>query len=188
MLPTDMTDNGIGASFAPTTLAVTVEDFNAPWDEPQDDGDARFLEASDFAAQVIKYRVIKAMAAARALDLATETIENSPDPQIIVLDRPLPWEPAIYAGDFDEALYVISEKKGTWYCQAVRPDEGSFEQRKPLPSEWAGLEGEALSAVSGVPDAVFCHAMRFVCAAKTLEGAIQMARTSVGHEPALSAR
>lgn len=179
ILPTDMADNGIGVSFAPTSLAVTVDDFNAAWDDPTDHGNELFLEASAFVALALQQRVVKAMAAARALGLATQAIESSKDPQIIVLPRPLPWEPAIYAGNFSEALYVISEKKGTWYCQAVRPDEGSFDQRKPLPEQWAGLEGAALAEVTGVGDAVFCHAMRFVCAAQSLEGAMALARLAV---------
>lgn len=183
ILPTDMADNGIGVSFAPTSLAVTVDDFNAAWDDPTDHGNELFLEASAFAALALQQRVVKAMAAARALGLATHAIESSKDPQIIVLPRPLPWEPAIYAGNFSEALYVISEKKGTWYCQAVRPDEGSFDQRKPLPEQWAGLEGAALAEVTGVGDAVFCHAMRFVCAAQSLEGAMALARLAVEDKP-----
>lgn len=183
IMPTDMTDNGIGVSFAPTSLAVTVDDFNAAWDDPSDHGNDLFLEASAFGAVALQQRVVKAMAAARALGLATEAIAASPDPQIIVLPRPLPWEPAIYAGNYVDALYVISEKKGTWYCQAVRPDERSFEQRKPLPEHWAGLEGAALAEVTGVVDAVFCHAMRFVCAAQTLEGAMALAKLAVEDAP-----
>jgi uncharacterized UPF0160 family protein len=183
IVPTDMTDNGIGVSFAPTSLSVTIDDFNAAWDDPSDHGNALFLDASAFAASALQQRVLKAMAAARALGLATEAIEASADPQIIVLPRALPWEPAIYAGNHTEALYVISEKRGTWYCQAVRPDEGSFEQRKPLPEQWAGLEGADLAEVTGVPDAVFCHAMRFICAAQSLEGVMALARLAVEDKP-----
>ncbi len=179
ILPTDMTDNGIGGAFAPTSLAVTIEDFNPDWDDRSDRGNGPFLEASDFAARVLRQRVVKATAAARALGMAKEAIETSPDPQIIVLPMALPWEAAIHAGNYDDALYVISEKKGGWYCQAVRPQEGSFEQRKPLPEQWAGLVGSDLTKVSGVEDAVFCHAKRFVCAAETLEGALALARLAV---------
>ena len=187
MIPTDMTDNGIGVSFAPTSLAVTIDDFNQSWDDDDDHGDSLFLAASNFARTVLEQRAAKAISAARALDIATEAIASSPDPRIIVLPRPLPWEPAIYAGGFDEALYVISEKKGTWYCQAVRPEEGSFGQRKPLPEAWAGLEGDDLVQVSGVEDAVFCHAMRFVCAARSLDGALELAHIAAGPAPSPSA-
>jgi Uncharacterized conserved protein related to MYG1 family len=184
ILPTDMTDNGIGQSFLPTTLAVAVDDFNQAWDDETEYGNELFLQASEYAGQALHRRVEKVLSTARALGLATEAFATSPDPKIIVLPRPMPWEPAVYAGGFDEALYVISEKKGSWYCQAVRPEEGSFEQRLPLPEQWAGLEETDLAAVTGVEDAIFCHAMRFVCAARSLEGALALARMAVENKPA----
>ena len=180
IIPTDMTDNGIGASFAPGSLSVTIDDFNMDWDDSKDGNDDLFLAASEFAQVVIEKRVRKALAAARAYDLAFEAMAAAPDPRIIVLPRAMPWEPAVYGGGFSDALYVISERKGTWYCQAVRPEPGSFQQRRPLPAEWAGLESAGLVAASGVKDAVFCHAGRFVCAAGSLEGAVRMARIAAG--------
>lgn len=182
ILPTDMTDNGIGVSFAPTSLAVTIDDFNMDWDGPGEDNDDLFLAASAFARTIIEKRVLKALAAARAYDLAREAISSAQDPRIIVLPRAMPWEQALYSGGFTKALYVISEKKGSWYCQAVRPNEGSFEQRKPLPAMWAGMEGKRLADLCGVSDAVFCHAGRFVCAARSLDGALQMAALAVAEQ------
>ena len=182
IVPTDMTDNGVGVSFEPASLSVTISDFNMDWDDPTDRNDDHFLAASAFAQIVIEKRVRTALAAARAHDMAFEAMATSPDPRIIVLPCAMPWEPAMYAGGFSDALYVISERKGMWYCQAVRPEPGSFQQRRPLPEEWAGLEGARLVEASGVVDAVFCHAGRFVCAAGSLEGARRMARIAAGDD------
>jgi hypothetical protein len=61
----------------------------------------------------------------------------------------------------------------------VPPEPGSFEQRLPLPEHWAGLQNEALAAETGVADAVFVHLRRFVAAAKTLDGALALARLAM---------
>jgi uncharacterized UPF0160 family protein len=45
-----------------------------------------------------------------------------------------------------------------------------FSARVDLPAAWAGLSGEAFQAVTGVPDAVFCHNGCFVAGAQSLEG------------------
>jgi uncharacterized UPF0160 family protein len=55
------------------------------------------------------------------------------------------------------------------------PEPGSFEQRLPLPEAWAGLQAEELAAQSGVADAVFVHVRRFVGAAKSRAGAVELA-------------
>ncbi|NTF17595.1 MYG1 family protein [Agrobacterium rubi] len=182
ILPTDMTDNGIGVSFAPASLSVFIDDLNREWDDADEDGDELFLKASHMARDILDGRVRRIWAETRAFDLVCDTIASSPDPRIVVLPGAMPWEHAVHAGGFDEILYVVSEKKGTWYCQGVRTDEGSFEQRKPLPEAWAGLQGTALVSVSGVDDAVFCHSMRFVCAAASLEGVLSLARKAVDHD------
>jgi uncharacterized UPF0160 family protein len=63
--------------------------------------------------------------------------------------------------------------------EAMPPEPGSFAQRLSLPEAWAGLEGQALAAVSGVADAVFVHVRRFVGAARSRAGAIEMARLAL---------
>lgn len=175
ILPTDMTDNGLGTSFAPTSFAVAVDDFNIVWDGPEGDEDSAFLDACDYARDVLHRRIVRAAAVARAFEAVTSAIEQAEDPRIVVLLRSMPWEDAVFRGGFEDALYVISPKDGTWYCSAVKTRPGSFDQRKPLPAEWAGLNGEQLAEVSGVADAVFCHSQRFVCGAASREGAIAMA-------------
>ena len=38
-----------------------------------------------------------------------------------------------------------------------------------FPEEWAGLEGEELERVSGIPGLTFCHATRFLVSCKDLD-------------------
>jgi uncharacterized UPF0160 family protein len=188
ILPTDMTDNGMGTSFAPTSLAVVVDDFNLAWDDLDGSEDDAFVEAARYARGLLDRRILRAAAVARAFDAATTALEEAEDPRVVVLPRPMPWEDALFRGGFDEALYVISEKDGTWYCSAVKTKPGSFDQRKPLPAEWAGLNGDDLAQVSGVENAVFCHAARFVCGAGSLEGAIRMATIAADYDETPASR
>jgi uncharacterized UPF0160 family protein len=63
--------------------------------------------------------------------------------------------------------------------QAVPRDLGTFENRRDLPATWAGLSGEQLAAVTGVPDAVFCHSARFYVSAASREGIAELARRAL---------
>ena len=63
--------------------------------------------------------------------------------------------------------------------EAVPRELGSFENRRDLPAEWAGREGADLVAVTGVPDAQFCHVKRFLVVASSREGAEQLARLAL---------
>jgi uncharacterized UPF0160 family protein len=55
----------------------------------------------------------------------------------------------------------------------------SFENRKPLPSEWRGLRDDELSKKAGIEGCVFVHAAGFIGGNKTYEGALQMAQKAL---------
>ena len=55
----------------------------------------------------------------------------------------------------------------------------TFDARADLPASWAGLRDADLAAVTGVPDAKFCHNGRFIAAAKSYEGIRQLARLAL---------
>ncbi|WP_413702399.1 MYG1 family protein [Psychromonas sp. KJ10-10] len=59
---------------------------------------------------------------------------------------------------------------------------GSFEDRKELPKNWAGLEGEALQQITGLDDAIFCHNGLFIAGAKSFESIMKMANMAVVEE------
>ena len=56
---------------------------------------------------------------------------------------------------------------------------GSFENRRDLPAAWGGLEGADLVAVTGVEDAVFCHAKRFLVVARSHHGITRLAELAL---------
>ena len=101
--------------------------------------------------------------------------------RILVLEHDAPWKESVLGSpEFAQVLYVISpDAQVKWHVTAVPDCAGSFNNRKPLPSAWAGLDGEELDAVTGMPGCIFCHRARFVAGHKTKEGAIEMARLAL---------
>ena len=76
-------------------------------------------------------------------------------------------------------VYAIYERDGDWMIAAMPEVPGGFDQRVPLPEEWAGLRDADIQKATGVPDAVFVHAARFCGAAGSKEGALGMARRAL---------
>jgi uncharacterized UPF0160 family protein len=120
---------------------------------------------------------LRASLAAEAILLAAHAA--SFDPRILVLDQGMPWKTAVFAHNLPVAFAVYPASNGNWMVDSMPPEEGSFEQRIPLPASWAGLSEAELGDVSGVADAVFTHLRRFVGAAKTRAGAIAMAQKAI---------
>jgi uncharacterized UPF0160 family protein len=103
------------------------------------------------------------------------------DPRIVVLDRKLPWEKAVYQGGLDELLFIVypGEDQTAWYCRTVPPEPGSFGQRLALPEAWRGLQDEAFSRAAGIPDGVFCHPSGFIAGARSLASTVRLAEMAM---------
>jgi uncharacterized UPF0160 family protein len=183
----DELDNGVSAQ-GPVVddllgLGRLVGDFNPVWDSPEatnpQGGDAAFLEASTLVEGVLRRRVegMRARLEADATVLAAHAA--GADTRILVLDRGMPWKNAVFSHDLPVIYGVSPAANGNWMVDAMPPEPGSFAQRHPLPESWAGLEGAELAAASGVSDAVFVHVRRFVGAAGSRAGAIEMARRAL---------
>ena len=183
----DELDNGVSSQGPvvddPLGLGQLIGDFNPVWDSPEatspQSGDAAFLEAASLAEGVLRRRVevLRARLEADAAVLAAHAA--GADPRILVLDRGMPWKNAVFTHDLPVLYAVSPAARGNWMIDAMPLEPGSFGQRLALPEAWAGLEGAELVAVSGVADAVFVHVRRFVGAAGSLAGAIEMARLAL---------
>ena len=183
----DENDNGIAVE-GPVRrdhlgLASLVGDFNPSWDDPAGSGptagDVAFLEAAELVSGILCRRVdgLRARLAAEADVLAAHRAGE--DPRILVLDRGMPWKNVVFSHDLPVLFTVSPASNGNWMLDAVPPEPGSFAQRLPLPEAWAGLEASALAEKTGIPDAVFVHLRRFVAAAKSREGAVELARRAM---------
>jgi uncharacterized UPF0160 family protein len=80
-----------------------------------------------------------------------------------------------------KVLFVISHNlaEQRYMIHTVPMSTESFEARADLPAPWAGLRDADLAAVTGVPDAGFCHNGRFIAAAKSYDGIRTMARLAL---------
>jgi uncharacterized UPF0160 family protein len=165
-------------------LAALIGQFNPTWDDPAGSGaaagDAAFLEAAAFADGVLRRKVdsLRARHAAEVSVLAAHRAGE--DPRILVLDRGMPWKGAVFTHDLPVLFAVSPASNGNWMLDTMPPEPGSFAQRRPLPEAWAGLQERELAQQSGVEDAVFVHLRRFVGAARSRAGAVDMARKALG--------
>jgi uncharacterized UPF0160 family protein len=164
----------------PMTVSGVVAAMNPAWDEEltQEEEDARFAAAVVLATGILERELAGAAAFARAQRLVRDAIRAAGDPRVIELDRKMPWHEAVVTGA-PQALFVLYPKADGWGMQAVPREVGAFGNRRDLPAEWAGLSGAELAAVTGVPDAVFCHAARFYVSARTHEGIAELARRAL---------
>ncbi|SHK45905.1 Uncharacterized protein, UPF0160 family [Roseomonas rosea] len=179
----DRQDNGFGDPSDALGLASVLGDFNPSWDSPavgdRAAEDEAFRAASALAEGFLRRRIeaVRSRLAADAVVLAAHG--RSADPRVLELARKMPWEDPVFAHGLPVLYAVYPVPNGNWMVDAMRPEPGSFAQRLPLPEAWAGLRDAELAAVSGVADAVFVHLRRFVGAARSREGALEMARRSI---------
>lgn len=183
----DELDNGISVdgNLKSDTLSLgkLVEDCNPSWDDPASTGpqagDAAFLSAADMVQGVLARRVESLRARHQAAQSVLNAYAQGADPRILVLERGMPWKNVVFAHELPVLFTISPASNGNWMLDTVPPEPGSFEQRLPLPANWAGLQNEELATETGVPDAVFVHLRRFVAAAKSQAGALALAHLAL---------
>ncbi len=183
----DEIDNGVAAD-GPIRrdtlgLATLVGEFNPTWDDPAGTGptagDEAFLQATALVTGFLERRIegLRARLVAEATVLAAHGAGE--DPRVLVLDRGMPWKNVVFSHNLPVIFAVSPASNGNWMLDTMPPEPGSLEQRLSLPEAWAGLPAEALAIETGVPDAVFVHLRRFIGAAKSRAGALEMARKAI---------
>lgn len=139
----------------------------------EEEFDVQFFVAVELATSVLhrlKAKYVTSLAAERDF---VEAFKASPDKRYVVLDRFIP-HGGIATKQSSLLFTVFPGATGNWTLQTVRPENSQFGSRKVLPESWRGLNGEALSAVTGVEGSVFCHKAGFIAAAETREGALAL--------------
>lgn len=156
------------------SLSQTISMFNPTWQE-DGDFDACFDEAVDFASRVLTRFIASANGGISAKAIVAKAVENAEDPRVIVLEKYTPWKRTVHALS-EEALYVVyPSQTGQWRIQTVPVELGSFDDRKSLPKQWAGLSDKELKEVTGIDDAMFCHNGLFIAGAESFESTMEMA-------------
>jgi uncharacterized UPF0160 family protein len=162
------------------TVSGVIGGLNRRWDEDLTPAQerARFDEALAIAAPIIRREIASAAAQQRARRLVEDAVAAARDPRVIVLDRDVPWKEVVVT-EAPEALFVVYPKRQGWGLEAVPRELGSFVNRRDLPAAWAGLDGPELAALTGVQDAVFAHAKRFLAVASSREGIAELTRQAL---------
>lgn len=156
------------------SLSQTISMFNPTWQE-ESHFDTCFDEAVDFAARVLTRFIASAKGGISAKAIVAKAIDNAIDPRVIVLEKYTPWKRTVHALSKQALYMVFPSQTGQWRIQTVPVEPGSFEDRKPLPKQWAGLSDKALVDVTGIEDAMFCHNGLFIAGAESFESAMKMA-------------
>lgn len=186
----DMADTG-AAKNAPGSygLSAVVSGFNPNWIDEQQAGSvaaaealrlAQFRRAMSFIRDVlvnaVKYRIGGLLAAEQVR--RSELLEEG---RVLLLKNgAMPWS-AIVRNEMPRVMFVIgfSMAEQRYMLNTVPAAGDTFEARKDLPAAWAGLRGADLAAVTGVPDAVFCHNNLFIASAQSFEGTLALARLAL---------
>lgn len=186
----DMADTGAAKS-APGGygLSALISGFNPTWLDEQHAGSVgaaeemrlrQFRRAMAFMADIlvnaVKFRVGGLLAVQQVRQ--SELLEEGR--VLFMKNASLPWS-SVVRNEMPKVLFVLSYNmaEDRYMVHTVPATADTFDARKDLPASWAGLQGAELAAVTGVPDAGFCHNGRFIAAAKSFEGALTMARLAL---------
>ncbi|MBA6378840.1 MULTISPECIES: MYG1 family protein [unclassified Colwellia] len=163
------------------SLSQTISMFNPTWQEDSH-FDSCFDEAVEFATRILTRFIASENGGISAKEIVAKAIENAEDPRVIVLDKYTPWKRTVHALSAQALYMVYPSGSGPWRIQTVPVEPGSFEDRKSLPQAWAGLSDDALKAVTGIDDAMFCHNGLFIAGAETFESTMKMAAIALQDE------
>ncbi len=156
------------------SLSQTIAMFNPTWQEDSH-FDTCFDEAVDFASRVLIRFIASADGDISAKEIVTKAIKNAKDPRVVILEKYTPWKETVLALSEDALFMIYPSLSGKWIIHTVPAVLGSFEDRKPLPEQWAGLSDKALKEVTGIDDAMFCHNGLFIAGAESIESIMRMA-------------
>lgn len=180
----DADDNGvkifnvINPGIYPCTISRFMTIWRPSWHEHEQNFDTAFEQAATFARFALTRFIAQAKGDIEARQRIEKIIAETPDPRVIILEANYPWERTI--ASHPEVLYTIRQQNETvWRIKAARLELGKYELRKPFPLAWAGKRGEELAAITGVPDALFCHNNRFIVTASSKEGILQLAELAL---------
>ncbi len=184
--PVDANDAGqqltrsLIGSVSPMTVNAIVGAFNARWDEaltPEVERE-RFDAAVALARGILAREVASAASGFRSQRIVREAITAALDPRVVELPVNAPWK-QVLVREAADALFVIYPKRHGFGLEAVPRELGSFTNRRDLPAAWGGLEGADLVAATGIEDAVFCHAKRFLVVARSHPGIKRLAELAL---------
>lgn len=177
--PIDAADNGMHLSTPNRTdvQSLNVSGVISLFNPVGDEGfDSQFAVACGMARAILQRAIASARERVNGRRVLASAIETAADPRILIFESFVPGWTSTVVRDAPDALLVVYPSAGTYRVQVVPLELGTPGVRLPLPESWAGLEGEQLAALTCVADATFAHRGRFIAGARSLEGALALAR------------
>lgn len=176
--PIDAIDNGMEL----TTLSIpNVQPFSLqdiirlyrPLVGEEQDFDAGFIRALDFADFILYRLQTKAELELKNKEVVKSQLKDSPDKRYVVQDEYVPLGDVVE--DYPDLLFhVYPNTGGLWCISTVKKQKGSFENRQDLPKVWAGLQGEEFERITGISGVDFCHNALFLAGCKTKEACLSL--------------
>lgn len=164
----------------PMNVNAVIGGFNSRWDEvlSEEQERERFDAALGLAGGILEREIGSVTSGLKAVRIVREAIAGTEDPRIIELSQNVPWKQVVVT-EAPEALFVIYPKRQGFGLETVPKELGTFENRLDLPAAWGGLEHAELAELTGVADALFCHAKRFLVVASSREGIEALAQLAL---------
>lgn len=142
-----------------------------------------FMTLVDFFENILTLEIKRAKDRLELMDIIEESYQKSEHKQIIEIPHHVGVGPMVQGlHKYPEVLYVVARSNDNWKVMAMRKNPCAFENRKSLPSEWAGKRGQELQNITGVSDAVFCHNALWLVVAESRLGAWQLAELALIEE------
>ena len=178
---TPVSDAGV---FRNMTLPILIEDMNPVFDNRDPAAERAAFDAAVFMSRgVLLSKSAIVSASLRADVIVRSAIISSGASPILELPMGMPYERSIKAMKADHILFVVVPRANEWTISTVRDSPGSFDNRRDLPAEWAGLTDGDLEVATGVAGASFCHKGLFFATAATRDAILEMAKIAISRVP-----
>ncbi len=145
----------------PTVIGAICEQARSP-----EEFDARYAEAVQMCVAMLTglRQAEERTEAARAAVASAMAKAVADGTRVMIFDQHYKWKRAYFEqGGADHPTdYTLFPDGDSWRILAIPPEQESFDNKRPLPAQWAGLVDEELSRVIGVEGARFCHKNRFI--------------------------
>jgi uncharacterized UPF0160 family protein len=174
----DAGDNGVKLytlneySVSPYELYNVVSSFRPVWGSTKTD-DEMFLEAVDFARELLVRAIAHAQAGEQVKAFAQAGYEAAEDKRVLEFTDHVDRNSFVKFPEVEVILYPSDdgERGRVWKVSVVPAEYNTFNDRVKFPAAWGGLRDEELEKVSGIEGAIFCHKACWLFVTKTKEGA-----------------
>lgn len=170
----DAVDCGVRLKSSGPSLSAIIGSFNTTWYEKDEDVFPLVLEV----ASVLLANFIKRFAGQILARDRVRKASFAHDGRVLVLEGCHPWG-TVVAEEMPSVLIVVYPVEDGKVWQLRTASDTDKKGRMFLPVQWAGLERDALAAVSGESKATFCHRSRHLAGAFSREGALCLAQAAI---------